>query len=204
MNYTTLAEVKAALGAVGATDDQLLARKIEEASRIWDKTECKAFDDYFKLETVTNETINGIIGRDGVCVCWPKKSIVNSVSAFAYRTDPRNEWTSVDAEAVVIKATRMVSAYGLGASGPCFVKLTYSGGYGTETWSSGETPVATITGLPRDIIDAVTVLAVRLYKEEKGGLADTIGVAETGERSYTKAMPVRVDKIANAYKRTVA
>lgn len=201
MNYTTLAKVKAALGAEENTDDSLLQIKITEASRAWDTTICKAEADYFKSETVTNELLKGIITRDGNIVTWANKAIVNSVTKFEYRFSPRTDWIEADLDAVVISNNRQVTAYGIAGlrSVPCFVRLTYSGGYGTES-----TPFVTLTGMPEDVVNAVTVLAVRFYKEEKGGLTDAIGVAELGTLQYTKAIPTRVLEIARPYKRIVA
>lgn len=201
MNYTTLAKVKLALGAAETTDDTRLAQIIDEVSRTIDTTICKAEADYFKAETVTAEVVNGIITKDGAIVCWPKKVIVNSVSSFEYRLSPRTPWIEVDTTAVTISNRRQVTAWGVAGirSVPVFVRLTYAGGYGTESGSP-----ATITGMPAEVVDAATVLSVRFYKEEKSGLGDTIGVAELGTLQYTKAIPVRVDAMLNPYKRIVA
>lgn len=198
MNYTTLAKVKAVLGALKVTDDTMIQNKITEASRSFDVTVCHAPADYFKLETVTNETIKGIVTKDGAIVCWPKKVIVNSVAKFEYRFSPLLPWVEANPDAVTISNTRQVTAWSVAGSRsvPCFVRITYSGGYGTET-----TPFVTIIGMPEDVVDAVTVLAVRFYKEEKSGLTDAIGVAELGTMQYTKAIPSRVREMADPYKR---
>lgn len=200
MNYTTLAKVKAAFGAEETTDDDMLKAKITEASRAWDTTLCKAEADYFKLETVTNEVLKGLITKDGDIVTWAKKVIVNSVTKFEYRFSPRTDWVTADLSAVVINNHRQVTAYGIAGlrSVPCWVRLTYSGGYGTEA-----TPYVSLTGMPEDVINAVTVLAVRFYKEEKSGLTDAIGVAELGTLQYTKAIPERVFEMARPYRRLV-
>lgn len=221
MNYTTLTRVKLVLGANEDTDDVLIGEKIAEASRTIDTTLCHAEADYFKAETVTAEEVRGIVTRDGVIVCWPKKVIVNSVSAFAYRYSPRESWAVVESSAIAITNHRQVSAWGSGARAntPVFVRVTYAGGYGTETPATEEviadpqaippiegvpaTP-ATITGLPDDVIDMATVLAVRFYKEEKGGLTDAIGVADFGTMQYTRALPARVVEMAKPYVRIIA
>lgn len=205
MNYTTLAKVKAALGATETADDTLLAAKIDEASRTIDTTLCHADPDYFKAETITGELVNGIITKDGAIVCWPKKVIVNSVTKFEYRLTPRTPWIEVPIDAVTINNKRQVTAWGVAGirSVPVFVRVNYAGGYGTETWSADPTPVATLAGMPADVVDATTVLAVRFYKEEKTGLTDAIGVAELGQMMYTKALPVRVVEMLKPYKRIV-
>ena len=69
-------------------------------------------------------------------------------------------------------------------------KMSYIGGYG-----------ATLGELPPDLVEAATVLAVRLYREVKSGLTDTIGVAELGMLAYTKAWPVRVTEMLQPWKR---
>ena len=122
MNYTTLAKVKAAIGAEETTDDTLLQAKITEASRTWDTTICKAEADYFKLETVTNELLKGLITKDGDIVTWAKKVIVNSVTKFEYRFSPRTDWIEAPISAVVISNHRQVTAYGIAGlrSVPCF------------------------------------------------------------------------------------
>lgn len=203
MNYTTLAKVKAALGAAETTDDSLLQVKIEEASRILDATICHAPADFFKAETIAAAVIMGRVDIEGNVLCWPGKAVVTAVTAFSYRFNPVQDWVVVDPAHVAIEAGREVKAYSAAnIRGRCQVRLTYTGGYGTETWA-GAPSVATITGLPADLIDAATVLAVRLYKEEKGGLTDAIGVAELGTMTYTKAMPQRVVKIGEVYGRKV-
>lgn len=204
MNYTTLAKVKAALGAEEVADDDILQQKIEEASRMLDMTICHAPADFFKLETVTNAVIPGRIDAEGNVLCWPAKAVVNSVASFSYRFSPLQQYVVVDPTHVVIEAGRQLKAFaGASVRGRVSVMVTFSGGYGTETWSSGQTPVATIAGLPADLVDAATVLSVRLYKEEKGGLSDAIGVAELGTMTYTKAIPQRVIKIGEVYGRKV-
>lgn len=203
MNYTTLAKVKAALGAEEVADDAIIQAKIDEASRMLDMTICHAPADYFKAETITDVVIMGRVDLEGNILCWPEKAVVNSVTSFSYRFSPQESYVVVDPAHVEISADRQVKAYaGATARGRCSVKITFSGGYGTETWG-GSPSTATIAGMPADIVDAVTVLAVRLYKEEKGGLTDAIGVAELGTMTYTKAIPQRVIKIGEKYGRKV-
>ncbi|MCX6057744.1 MAG: hypothetical protein NTW69_06305 [Chloroflexi bacterium] len=198
MNYTTLAKVRAALGAETVTDDTLLQVKITEASRAIDRL-CSAPDNYFMAESVTGELCNGLIAADGVIIAFLKKAIVNSVSSFEYRKSPKDAWIKVDADALVILNKHQVAIYGEAVhQGKCFTRVSYNGGYGTEAG----TP-SVITGLSEDIINAATVLTVRFYKEEKTGLTDAIGVAELGTMQYTKAMPTRVVEMMNPYKRII-
>jgi hypothetical protein len=196
MNYTTLAKVKAALGGEKVTDDALLQVKITEASRAIDRL-CSAPDSYFMAESVTGELCNGLVASDGVMICFPQKAVVNSVTSFEYRNTPKDIWLTAAADSIVIQNKYMVSVYGEAIrKGKCFIRLSYNGGYGAESGSP-----AVITGLPEDIINAATVLAVRFYKEEKTGLSDAIGVADLGVMQYTKAFPVRVVEMMKPYKR---
>lgn len=198
MNYTTLAKVRSALGAEAATDDSLLQVKIGEASRAIDRL-CAAPDNYFMLESVVGEFRNGMITSEGVIIAWMGKAIVNSVSSFEYRMTPKDDWTAVDADAISISNQRQVSAWGEAArKGKCQVRVSYNGGWGAEAGAP-----SVITGLPEDIINAATVLTVRFYKEEKGGLTDAIGVAELGMMQYTKAIPARVVEMMKPYKRII-
>lgn len=205
MNYTTLAWVKSVLGAEEATDDDLLAQKISEASRMIDTTLCHAPKDYFMQEDVENENVRGIISTEGIIYCWPKKAIVNSVLLFEYRLNPAQDWQLVDARNVEVVNDRQVKAWNIGnKSVGCRVRISYNGGYGTETWSTDDPPVATIEGLPEEIVEAATLLTVRLYKEEKSGLTDSIGVAELGTLQYTKAFPTRARELVAPYSRKIA
>ena len=47
------------------------------------------------------------------------------------------------------------------------------------------------------ITTAATVQAIRLYKEARSGLGDSIGVAELATMVYTKAFPQRVTETLN-------
>ncbi len=206
MNYTTLAFVKAAFGATETTDDALLQQKIAEASRTIDKTLCKAFPNYFELAEVEGELLEGLVDHKGNVIVWPMKSNVVSVESFEFRYSPAESWQSVDPSLCTISNVRKVEAWGQSLSrGKCFVRISYTGGYGTEEEVEPPTdPVSfVITGLPEDIIDAATVLSVRFYKEEKAGLTDAIGVAELGTMQYTKAIPARVIEMMTPYKRRV-
>lgn len=195
MNYTTLVKVRAALGAETVTDDALLVVKITEASRAIDRL-CSAPDNYFLREDLAAQLLGGIAARNGVVICFPPKSVINSVASFEYRFTPRESWQSVETEYLSIHP-QQVSAYAEEAkTGKCQIRISYNGGYGTESGSP-----AVITGLPEDIINAATVLTVRFYREEKSGLTDAIGVAELGTMQYTKAMPARVIEMMKPYKR---
>ena len=211
MNYTTLEKVKKVLGAEEDTDDSLLETKIGEASRSIDVTICHADPNYFMLANVAGEIVNGIITSDGAIVCWVSKAVVTSVTSFEYRLSPRTPWLTIEAAYCTISNKRQVTAWGSGSARSVKVRLSYTGGYGTEVPAvpavvdppTARVP-ATLTGMPEEIVDAATTLALRFYKEEKSGLTDAIGVAELGTMQYTKAIPVRVVDMCKPYKRIVA
>jgi hypothetical protein len=72
----------------------------------------------------------------------------------------------------------------------CKVLLSYTGGLG-----------ATLADLPADMVEAVTILAIRFYREAESGLLDQMGMAEMGSFVYTKAWPVRVLELSKHYQR---
>lgn len=191
MDYTTLTNVKLAIGGTETTDDTLLGKCITAASRAIDRHCAAAIqsDDYFKLETVTAELGEGIVDHAGGMFYRARKPLVAAVTAFAYRLTPGQDWIPLDttyAESYLIRAWPGCEA------GYAFVRVSYSGGL-----------AATADGLPADLVDAATVLAVRMYKETKTGLSDSIGVAELGTLTYTKALPTRVVSQLAAYRRVI-
>jgi hypothetical protein len=188
-DYATLSSVKAALGSSETTDDSLLAALITQASRVIDR-HCAGFadsDNYFVRITVTDEVSPALVSADGKLYCWPRKPKVESVSALAYRFDPREAWQSVAAAYAVVDGYT-VSADVSERRGKAQVKISYIGGFNT---------------LPDDLVNAAVLLAVRFYKEIKSGLTDSIGVAELGTLQYTKALPARVVEMMRPYKRMV-
>jgi hypothetical protein len=193
MDYTTLERVKRALDATEETDDDLLEECITAASRAVDR-HCSGrtdIDDYFALETVTDEIGLGRAAVAGYISYLCAKPVVTVVSAFSWREKPADGWDSVDLAQVEVGPAYMIKAWHTSNFyGQVRVKVTYTGGYG-----------ASVAHLPADLVDAVTVLTVRFYKEIKSGLGDSIGVAELGEMVYTKALPVRVVKMLQPFVR---
>lgn len=190
MDYTTLANVKAALGATTTADDALLAVLITEASRAIDRHCAQAVnsDNYFASQTLTDQVQRGLVSADGYLYCWPLKPLVIGVSALAYRLNPKTNWIDIDASLVEIYGYT-VKTYTGGWRGNVPVKITYTGGF---------------TTLPADLVNIATLLAVRFYREIKSGLTDSIGVAELGTLQYTKALPARMVEMLKPYARKVA
>ena len=198
MDYTTLARVKASLGTATTQDDSLLAEKITAASREIDRF-CSGVvsgsDNYFLLADVVDEQTRGWVQNNGRLACYPRKPAVNSVASLAYRAGPFASWVSVDTAQYVAFSGPTVEAWvdlrNLRGD-PLQVQISYNGGYS-----------AAADTLPLDLVEAATVLAIRFYREAKTGLTDSVGVAELGMLTYTKAIPIRVEKTLMRYQRIV-
>jgi hypothetical protein len=183
MDYTDLSTVKAAMDSQESVKDAVLAAYITRASRLIDRlcTSQPNVSDYFKAENVANEILlNGVVDFAGRLTVYPHKPIVNSVSAMAYRYSLREAYKAADLTLISLEQEALVFEGSLPYSDRIYVQLSYNGGLG-----------ATLADLPADLVDVATLMAVRLYKEERAGLGDSIGVAELGVLVYTKAFPQR-------------
>ena len=190
-DYTSLSNVKLALGSNQTADDQLLSALITQASRAIDRycAGVAASDNYFARASLTDVFLFGLVSSDGRLLCCPMKPVVESVSALAYRAAPHDAWHELDAADVEINGY-LVSAYGILSSVKRVqVKMSFIGGFDP---------------LPDDLVNTATLLSVRFYREVKSGLGDSIGVAELGTLTYTKAFPVRVIEMLKPYKRVAA
>ena len=185
MDYTTIANVKAALHIAKSTDDALLARLVTAASRSMDTMCARSVnaENYFMLEDVVDEQLVGKVDAQGHLTCWPHKALVTSVSALAYRPNPLQAWTDFDPANVVVTRSHTVEAWTMlpRPTRGYFVKISYTGGFS-----------ASPATLPEDFVELVTLLAGRYYREEETGMSDVMGVAELGTLTYTKAVPQRV------------
>jgi len=74
---------------------------------------------------------------------------------------------------------------------------TVKRGMMTVTYMGGFNPI------PQDIVQAVTVMAARFYKEKDSGYSDVIGTVDGGIMTYKKAMPSDVNAVVTAYTRWV-
>lgn len=197
MDYTSLARVKDALGAETPTDDAILASLITAASRDFDRrvtgAPAGAGADYFTLATVQGEVGRGLVTAQGAILYVARKSAVQSVARFEYRASPRSTWVAAPPDALTVEGNRVtawVAAAGLRGTGGLQVRLDYTGGLAADP-----------AGLPADLVEVVTVLAVRLYREAQTGMSDAVGVAELGTMTYTKALPARVRDVVRQYQR---
>jgi hypothetical protein len=197
MDYTDLSRVKEALGTETPSDDAVLADLITAASRDLDRrvtgAPSGAGADYFALETIEGETGKGLVTARGNILYTARKSVVQSVEHFEYRASPLSSWVEASPDLITIDGNVVMvwtlAAHLRGESG-LQVRLSYTGGIAEDS-----------ADLPADLVEAVTVLAVRMYREAQTGMADSVGVAELGSMSYTKAMPARVREVVRQYQR---
>lgn len=186
-DYASLSAVKQALKNQDPADDALLMVLITRASRTIDRY-CAGrlgCDDYFVQETLTDVCLPGRIAPSGRLYCWPCKPIVTSLNALAYRWSPREDWTMLEPGYADINGYT-IQYDGINGCGNAQVKISFIGGFST---------------LPDDLVEATILLSLRSYKESSTGFADSIGVAELGTLTYTKALPAKLIEILKPYKR---
>jgi hypothetical protein len=199
MDYTDLTSVKLEAGITVADDDTQISSIITAASRWLDRElSGKAgpdSDNYLLTETKTLEALYGQVDKDGNIVVWVHKPVVASVAAMSWRPDTYTGWVQVDTNHVTIDGYKVTADYAAlmnGNRGKVQVQMTYTGGICT-----------TLSDLPKDVIEDVTLIAIRIYRENKTGVTDSMGVAELGTATYTKAIPVRLQDWIKSYKRVV-
>ncbi len=196
MDYTTRARVKDEILAAATGQDALIDLLVSAASLAADR-HCAGSQeavDFFKLETVTDEILLGQVDVRGRISLWPHKSRIVSVSALAYRSSPLVAWTDVSPSVAEVQpGSRQVIAWTSLKRAQVTLKVTYRGGHAEDT-----------AHLPGDLVEAVTVMAARYFKEGMVGLSDAIGVAELGTLIYSKAMPTRVRNLLKPVVRPVS
>ena len=196
MDYTSASRVRSYIHATSTADDVLIGNLITICSRAWDKkstgTRDSSSDNYYMTEAVVGEVLPGMINWAGEVSCFPHKYNIQSVQSFAYRKNITQALNSVNTTQVDIQGDKVVAypSSSLACQGNCRVTLSYTGGSGS-----------TISDLPQDMVDIVTLLVVRFYREVESGLGDAIGVAELAQLVYTKAWPVRATDLLELYVR---
>lgn len=196
MDYTDLTRVKAAMKTSGSVDDTLLSSLITAVSRAVDR-HCTGVarleaHDYFKAEDVSNQVVKGLVAPDGKINAWPRKPVVNTVSALAYRSSPLDSWTAIDDDVIEIDGERIVIWMEISGRDPLFIRASYNGGFATA-----------VANLPADLVESCTGLVIRWYNEDLSGLNDIVGVSELGELAYAKAIPSRIQKTLAPFVRVV-
>jgi hypothetical protein len=215
VDYTTTARVKLEARINESKDDSLIDALVTAASRAIDRyctgEQSSASDGYFGQSTLTDELVTGWITNRGDLQFTLHKPNITNVAALAYKINFMDSaFTSIPANQIQVDGSPFVTAYGISAgaqftnvggnfglwrspdSRSVFGKVTYTGGYATDPNS-----------LPRDLIEAATVLTIRYYREAETGMSDAIGVAELGVLSYTLAIPTRVQAMLLPYMRSV-
>jgi hypothetical protein len=190
MDYTTVGSMKQVMDSKESVEDTLLSFFVTRASRLLDRlcTSQPNVTDYFKAEDIADEILtNGSIDYAGRLWIYPHKPVINSVSALSYRFSLRDTWTAVDPSLLFASMEYVLADANIPYAENFFVKVSYNGGLAAD-----------VNLLPADFIDLANVTAVRLFKEERSGLGDSIGVAELGTLIYTKAFPQRVMDTLNA------
>jgi len=199
MDYTILANVKQEAGVLVPDDDILFSSLITAASRWLDRELTGKpgpdSDNYLMTETKTAETLYGQVDKDGNIVVWPHKPAIASVASMSWRPDTWTGWVQVDTSHLAIDGYKVTAEYAAlcnGTRGKVQVQMTYTGGI-----------ALTVNDLPADVLEDVTTGTIRIYRENKTGLTDSMGVAELGTATYTKAMPTRLMDWIKSYKRVV-
>jgi hypothetical protein len=199
MDYTDLASVKLEAGINVSDDDTQISGIVTAASRWLDREMTGRpgpdSDNYLLTETKTAEILYGQVDKDGNVAVWVHKPVVSAVASMAWRPDTYTGWVQVDTNHLTIDGYKVTAEYAAlmnGSRGKVQIQMTYTGGIALTT-----------TDLPADVQEDVRVMAIRIYRENKTGLTDSMGVAELGTATYTKAMPERLRDWTKSYKRVV-
>lgn len=190
MDYTTLERVKSAMGAEETRGDAIISDYITRTSRLLDRlsTSQPNVSNYFMQEDITDEILtNGVINWMGELAFYPHKPVINSISALAYRFSLHDTWRDADPTYVICEEESVTFEGPLPQTQRVFVKVSYNGGLAES-----------VEDLPADLIDIATAQTIRLFKEERSGMSDIVGVVELGTLSYSKAFLQRVTDTLNA------
>jgi len=185
MDYTTEPIFRNALNNKTLADPFGVQRLITAASRAVDHICTGSVEegatDYFQRADVVDELLRGQIDIHNTLICYPHKSLINSVVSLSWRTRPNTEWKSVDTNLLVVDSPRIEGWLNTASvRGSVFVKVSYNGGHAVEQ-----------KDLVGDLVELVTMLAIRYFREDESGLTDAIGIAELGTLTYTQALPER-------------
>lgn len=160
---------------------------VSAASRWFDSV--TYYPNGYAYETVTDKKTAYINNFGYITVPLSKPLVdINDVVDVTFRPSPMDDVDELDISRAWIEDNYFLS---IATSKPYYRKsgqatVVYSGGYNT---------------VPDDIVQAVTVMAARMYKERDSGYSDVIGSAEMGIMQYKKAAPADVQVIINKYRR---
>lgn len=155
---TTVADVKETLGisAGNTSKDNLIKRKINQATRMIEAFCALPEDHHFKQATYTNEEYDG----SGTNQLVLKMRPVTSITSFQYRDTPQSDsnFTDVDSELYFASDTD---------AGVIDLNFSQSGGWGGYRL----TYVAGYATIPADLAEACVTLAAYLVENASSGTA---------------------------------
>lgn len=194
MEYTTPAMIRSASDGKETTlDATRLPEVCAAASRAIDRL-CTGVpgesDNYLLLESVTNQILKGTVDANGGLLCYPRKPRVVSVSSLSWRWSPRDLWETVEPDLVTMDGYTVRAWTTIPDRGDSQVRISFSGGLAAEQ-----------KDLPADVVDFATMLAIRILKEERGGMSDVVGIDQMGVLLYTKSFPERLMRSLDPYVR---
>lgn len=163
---TTLADVKETMGldAGNTSQDNLIIRKINQATEIIEAFCNLSYGHHFKETTYTNEEYDGSGGNQLVLGVRP----VTSVASFQYRGTSQNEdsWSDSDGEFYFLdQASGVLELLYNQTNNFNSYRLTYTAGYST---------------IPADLAEACATLAAYLVENSATGTA--VKIKQEGQR----------------------
>jgi hypothetical protein len=160
---------------------------VSAASRWFDSV--TYYEAGFGYEPITDKK-TAYIDNEGFIVVPLSKPIVKieNVTSITFQSSPLDQADTLDLSKAWIEDRYFLK---IATMKPYYRK----NGMTNVQYSGGFNPV------PDDIVQAVTVMAARMYKERDSGYSDVIGSAETGLVKYKKAAPADVQVIINKYRR---
>lgn len=181
------ATVNAHVAQSPVVNGTLVANYIGAASRWFDSVSYNKLG--FAYEAVT-ETKQAYIDNDGYIVVPLSKPIVQiqNVTGVTFQPTPLDPVDTLNVSQAWIEDNYFLKIAPINS-------YSRRNGQAVVMYSGGYNPV------PDDIVQAVTVMAARFYKERDSGYSDVIGSTETGIMQYQKAMPADVKVIVEKYRR---
>lgn len=161
---TSLSDVKETLGITSSTNDNLLKRKINQATDIIEGYCALAYGHHFKETTYTNEEYDG----SGSNILSLKMRPVTAITSLQRRQTTQNEadWDDIDADMYFTDLNAGVIEYlsnqGLAWNG---YRVTYTAGYAT---------------IPADLAETCVTIAAYLY--QNGTTGTSVKKKKEGQR----------------------
>jgi hypothetical protein len=208
-NYATLAELRADLGGTVVGDATTLQRLLDAAAADIDRF-CNRPDGFVAMSTAAARLYTG----SGEAVQWidecaavtlvEVKDAVTDTDYVAWTTD---DWDAASGSPESPNFNRTPYRFLLTTAGGDYAVFTagrYAGrrGFRPEPDSRRAVPTVRVTAkwgyaltVPTDIKVATIMQATRWFKRMRSGMADAVGMAETGILMYTKALDPDIQHI---------